>query len=376
MDSLIKFIEETPNWRRALKEPPYNLRTVEHSTTHPNYWMFVYNLFDSDFEDEKIKACRGIILEIVGNKVIGVVSHAMDKFFNYGDPKCDSIDWTTAKVLSKKDGQLIKVSRYKGELIWCTNGAFGLHTPLTYTDDKIKDYQSLVNYAIGDKSWLDKIPEGMTIFMELCSRYNRIVCQYNEPKMWLLGARGIDQIEIMPEVIKEQLGCPLDYPESYDLHDMDAVIEKLKTFNWREDEGFVIRDANFHRIKIKCEDYIRIHLLIGDNGLTEDKIFEAILTDKIDDLIEIDNTVIKTIENIKQELKDLKEKLLQMGRGARDKYAKLNNNRKEFAKWAMSTDENTLWFTCLDVPIGELYPRIIEECKKHNNPYQYLKRFI
>ena len=138
IEHLIEYINNTPNWKEALLEEPFNLKSIEESPTHPNYWMFVYNLYNSDFTNPMIKAGRGTVLEIVDNKVVGIVCHAMDKFFNYGDPNCDKIDWNAdeVKIIDKKDGQLIKVSRYKNEVLWFTNGAFGLNTPLSYTDDR------------------------------------------------------------------------------------------------------------------------------------------------------------------------------------------------------------------------------------------------
>ena len=381
IEHLIEYINNTPNWKEALLEEPFNLKSIEESPTHPNYWMFVYNLYNSDFTNPMLKACRGTVLEIVDNKVVGVVCHAMDKFFNYGDPNCDKIDWNTVEIIDKKDGQLIKVSRYKNEVLWFTNGAFGLNTPLSYTDDKIKDYETLVKVALGENiTWIDRIPEGMTVFMELCSPYNRIVCKYDEIKMWLLGARDANQKEIPPE----DLNIPLESPEIYrnisgilgpDLEDSFDGVKKLLTyFNWKTQEGVVIRDDQFNRVKMKCEDYVRIHLLIGDDGLNDNKIFNAILTNNIDDLIEIDNSIVNRVEEMKNEIRRCKIKLKWMFDEAKNKFSEFNNNRKEFAIWAQTTMERNTWFKALDnKSYNEYFESFLKDCQKRSKPYDYFK---
>lgn len=45
----------------------------------------------------------------------------------------------------------------------------------------------------------------------------------------------------------------------YDFHTVYEIIEFAKTINPIEMEGFVVRDANWNRLKIKAPDYIRLH---------------------------------------------------------------------------------------------------------------------
>jgi T4 RnlA family RNA ligase len=303
--------------------------------------MFVYNLFDSDFTNPIVKECRGIVLEIVNDKVVGVVNYAMDKFFNYGDSNCDKIDWSTAKVQEKLDGQLIRVSRYKGELIWCTNGAFGLNTPLDYTDDKIKNYKELVESSLIN-DWVNNIPEGWTVFLELTSPYNRIICSYDKIKMWLLGARDNNLKEVKRETVKELFNCPLDTPQVYDLHDIDSTLKMLETFNGKEQEGVVVCDDNFNRIKIKSDDYLRIKYFLGENCITNDKIFESVIKDETDDLLEFDSNLEDKINSVKEELV-LFKKLINEYHTKAINLLNSCENRKEYALKVLQTKQNNLW---------------------------------
>ena len=220
----------------------------------------------------------------------------------------------------------------------------------------------------------------MTVFMELCSPYNRIVCKYDEIKMWLLGARDANQKEIPPE----DLNIPLESPEIYrnisgilgpDLEDSFDGVKKLLTyFNWKTQEGVVIRDDQFNRVKMKCEDYVRIHLLIGDDGLNDNKIFNAILTNNIDDLIEIDNSIVNRVEEMKNEIRRCKIKLKWMFDEVKNKFSEFNNNRKEFAIWAQTTMERNTWFTALDNKSSNAcFESFLKDCQKRSKPYDYFK---
>lgn len=376
-DLLIEFIESHSDWKEQLKKAPYFLK-IKNSETHPNYWMLTYNPFDSDFTNDITKTCRGIVLDIDPdtNKVLGIVNYAMSKFFNYGDSNCAPIDWTTAKVLSKKDGQLIRVSKYKGEIIWCTNGAFGLNTPVDFTDDKVQDYVSLVKLALNnDLSWIDRIPEGVTVFMELCSPYNRIICRYSDVKMWLLGARSnvSPYSEIMPEDVKAQISIPLDIPESYDLHSIDSVLKELDKFVGYEQEGVVVRDAAFNRIKVKSKDYLRIHYMLGENGITQDSILTAILTDSTDDLLEFDPSLSKNIDALKKDIIAFEDNLRKLFSVVKEKFDACNNDRKTFAQWAISQDNTKTLFRLLDCKdVEDLIKENRERMKNSKKPTKEL----
>lgn len=103
IDSLIEYINTHSDWQESLKRPPYNLKSVKNDPAHPTHWMFVYNLFDSDFSLPEVCAARGTVLDVnpETGKVDGVVCHAFDKFFNYGDPHQAQIDWSTAHCQEK-----------------------------------------------------------------------------------------------------------------------------------------------------------------------------------------------------------------------------------------------------------------------------------
>jgi len=377
-DELIQFINTHKDWQILLKQPPYNFKTIKNDPNNPTFWIFNYNLFDSDFKQPEVRQARGIVLDIQDDKVVGVVCHAFDKFFNYGDPMAADIDWKTAVVQEKIDGQICKLSRYKGKLYWFTNGAFGLNTPVDYTDDKVKNYEDLVKIALGNNlDWMDAILEGDTYMFELTSRYNHIIVNYDEPKLTFLGAinntlNGMKEMRMVHDC-EDFLDLPYDKPKVYDAHNIEDVKELLKNFNGKEQEGVVVVDEHHNRIKIKCDDYLHIKYMLGEDGLTDDKLLLAILNSEEDDLIELG------ISGVSERINEMRRKISYYESAvvneffprAKAKFNELGGSGKAFADWVMSTPEKTLWFNIVKYDtaekyIADLWARIKD--KKH--PYE------
>jgi hypothetical protein len=52
----------------------------------------------------------------------------------------------------------------------------------------------------------------------------------------------------------------------------------------KNNEGVVVCDRNWNRVKIKCDEYIRLHSLIG-NGFTEKGLWNCMMDGSIDDIL-------------------------------------------------------------------------------------------
>lgn len=95
---LIKFINQHDNWKELLQEAPYFLDIKEED----GFTLLKYNQINSDFSQDIVKQCRGIILD--SNHKI--VCWPFSKFFNWGESNADEIDWSSARVQEKIDGCL------------------------------------------------------------------------------------------------------------------------------------------------------------------------------------------------------------------------------------------------------------------------------
>ena len=90
---IIEFIKNNPDWREILSNPPYNLIIEDDS----DFIMLKYSQYDSDFTNELVRECRGLILD----KDCNAVCVPFTKFGNYGESYADKIDWKTEKSRRK-----------------------------------------------------------------------------------------------------------------------------------------------------------------------------------------------------------------------------------------------------------------------------------
>ena len=256
MLKIVDFIKSNPDWREALSAPPYNLTINDDG----GFIMLKYSQIDSDFSNELVRECRGIILDGSFN----AVCVPFFKFANYGEPYADDIDWAKARVEEKIDGSLIKVWNYEGRWIISTNGtifAEKAHIGSQYderSDARFANFGELF-YAAAEIAGLDiaSLNPECTYMFELCSPYNRIVVPHEEIKIYHIGTR----VNATCRELDVDIG--ITKPRSYACNTLDELIEMASKLRYCE-EGYVVRDESYRRIKVKSPAYVAIHHLISD----------------------------------------------------------------------------------------------------------------
>lgn len=414
VNDLIKFIKENSNWREKLLKKPYALKNIVDVPYNKNWFMFNYNLFESELSNPVVKACRGTILEISDDRsVVKPVCLPYYKFFNVHDPNEDKIDWDTAVTYDKCDGQLIKMFKYNGQNYWCTNGSPNVETPLDYTDDKITNYKELLEAAIlkrtldklapsanreaysyvgkdgawhihmdnpnGDypTSWVSRIPDGWTLMFELTSPFNRIIVDYKDIKLWFHGARDAEGFEHKPDEIADMYGIPYDIPKSYSFKNMDKAFEAIKDWNGLENEGLVVCDADFHRVKVKCDDYLKIKFVRDIS--TPKGIFWIVISEEYDDLASYPELE-KLAEEQKNELLEVIEKLRIFHKNAVEKRNEFED-QKSFALWVNENhkESSSYYFRAAKKSEKEFIDDLKKQLKSESSGYDKyldLKSFV
>jgi hypothetical protein len=259
MLKVIEFIKEKPNWREILSADPYNIRITDDG----GFAMLKYSQIDSDLSIEIVRECRGLIIDSKFNPVC----IPFFKFGNYGESYADEIDWTTARVEEKLDGSLIKVWNYEGRWIVSTNGTiFARNASINNSDGNYSNYGELFGTA-ADKMGLsfDTLNSQYTYMFELCSPFNRVVVPHDEIKLFHIGTR--DNITLQ----ELEIDISLPKPRLYKCNKLDELIKMAAELKYCE-EGYVVRDSAYRRIKVKSPSYVAVHHLIsgmGDKTLLE-----------------------------------------------------------------------------------------------------------
>ena len=245
-----------------------------YKTDKGDYVTFNYsNLNPNNFpevekpEDTYIREARGIaFLKETGE----LISRPFHKFFNLGERDETDIDimaYRDARIYEKLDGSMIHALNLPMGFRLATRAGITDVSlqPEAFVADRL-DYQRFIN---------EMLYNNMTPIFEWVSPTNKIVINYNEPRLVLLDVR-----ERTTGVYAGSEGWGwTGIPTVKRFHDI--TLEEIR--KWEDAEGVVVGLTNGHRVKIKAETYVKLHKYI--DILKSDRHFvSAVLSENWDDV--------------------------------------------------------------------------------------------
>jgi len=156
------------------------------------------------------------------------------------------------EVYEKMDGSLGILFNYNGEWLLATRGSFS-------SDQAIRGMEILRKYKY------KYLPTDTTYLFEIIYPENRIVCKYEYEDLIMIGsihtASGTEY-NIYSEGY-EELGFPL-------VHMYNGVKDyrQLKDMISANAEGFIVKFSNGDRMKIKGDEYLRLHRIMTNVSTT------------------------------------------------------------------------------------------------------------
>jgi len=336
--------------------------------THPNYDLTIWNYspkvqYDKSWDSVTIQ-CRGLVTNSNGE----IIARPFKKFFNYDEHTPEEIPNEYFEVYEKMDGSLGILFYYNGEWIMATRGSFT-------SPQAIKGKELLGKYNF------ERLHPDYTYLFEIIYKENRIVCDYDFEDIVLLGIINTktgdevnlhsDNEDIRLKNMISNIGFRVvmlykTWGEGYDL--LQEEIPKDK-------EGYVIRFKNGFRMKIKGDEYKRLHRILTNISnrdiweyLKENKPFDEIL-DKVPD--EFYNWVKGTKESILNNFKKIEEEykwIFKVIMRTDDV-----NDRKVFASYASKYKHPSILFSMYDNKKYEqiiwklIYPEYSKPFKKDEN---------
>lgn len=233
----------------------------------------------------EVQECRGLILERDTWKVMGM---SFFKFFNHGESHAAKIDWDTAIILEKLDGTMIQVY-----WDWHKNEWFAGTTGMAEAEGEVNNkmgttfndlfWQTVRNYNPIFKNLLDK---SFTYVFELTTPFNIVVKPHGESSVTLLTIRSNQTLEEISYETVVACGKWLQVPvvKAFDLNakDFGSLIRTFEGMPWSE-EGYVVVDGNFNRVKIKNPAYLAVHHLKGKTA--EHNIMTIIKTNEVEEFV-------------------------------------------------------------------------------------------
>ena len=301
--------------------------------THPTLPLTIWNYTPAvqygEKWDEVTLQCRGLVTGTEGN----VVARPFKKFFNLEENK--HTPTSDFEVFDKMDGSLGIMFKYNGEMVCATRGSF--------TSDQSKwmtEFAQKYNYQ-------DIIVEGFTYLFEIIYPENRIVVDYNgEERLVLLGIINTETGEELPH---NELFEGFDVVKKYDgVRDYSELKGKVE----QNTEGFVVRFSNGDRMKIKGEEYLRLHKIMTNVSTTGVWEFLANGGDINEFLKDVPDEFYGKIKEYEDELKFMFNSLSNdygiHFRDIQNMMDKVGGDRKNFANVAKQYKYPSLLFGMLD----------------------------
>jgi len=225
---------------------PYQIFNYTEKTNYEGAW------------NEHTLTCRGLILDDDG----ALIARPFPKFFNYGQTGAPAIDASAEVVVTDKlDGSL--------GILYPGLGGPAIASRGSFTSDQAEHATKLLRDRYKEYA-AEFIDEGVTALFEIIYPANRIVCDYGDmDDLILLGG------------VENATGRSL-HP-----YEMGWAALSAKTFNHATlaealaaeprpgAEGLVVYvKATGDRVKIKQEDYLRLHKIV--TGLNARAVWEVL----------------------------------------------------------------------------------------------------
>jgi RNA ligase len=204
--------------------------------------------------DDITLMCRGLVTNSEGV----IVARPFRKFFNIEEGRHTPTE--QFNVYEKMDGSLGILFFYNDVWVLATRGSFT-------SDQAVKGFEMLNNYEY------EKLHKDYTYLFEIIYEENRIVVKYSFEDLVLLG------------MIETKTGYEVDlYGEGNDIRLKNLisnigikVVRKydgikdyslLKGMIGDDEEGFVVQFSNGDRMKVKGEEYLRLHKIMTNVSTT------------------------------------------------------------------------------------------------------------
>ena len=365
---LIDFIKEHSDWEVLLSQAPYCLNISRDKMFGRNLIMFKYNQIESDFSNDIVKECRGIILD---EDTLKPMSVPYFKFFNYGEIHAADIDWSSACVTEKIDGSLVKVVKFSDqEILVSTNGVIDafkceLNSMIgcPYNNfgelfwEAIRNQMIDCGYSLDENDpvkWLaDKLLLNTTYMFELCSPYNRVIVPHKETKLYFHGWRdniSLEEMRFNTCILTKIFDCP----KIYNLKSLDECIAATQAMPWDE-EGYVVVDKNFNRVKIKSPAYLLVHRCANNGNMSIRRAIDVYMAGECDEILAYFPEYKSAFDEIDKRFND---KYMELGFLVGELIANIVSGalptRKEQAAWIMSkTKHSGILFKILNGYTGD-----------------------
>lgn len=235
-----------------LRLPPYEITVKERG----NLVCLKYTQGRSDDFCEIVKECRGLILE---KDTWDVVCFPFKRFYNYGQPAAATLQ-DPVRVFQKVDGSLCKIYNYNEEWFLASSGTIDAREVEIDSRNKSINFfelfcKALETYGMTWETFTQGLIPRHTYMYELCTPDNIVVIPHEKYEIYYLGERDNKTFQ---EYYHHDMG--VSRVGTYHFQSLNDVLDAAQELPLTE-EGFVVVDKNWNRVKIKNPAYLHAHYL-------------------------------------------------------------------------------------------------------------------
>lgn len=255
--------------------------------THPNYPISIWNYSrKTEFEDrwdEITMMCRGLVTDDVSGYIL---ARPLRKFFNIKQISINDYP-KEFEVYEKMDGYMIILFFAYDQWMVASRGSF-IST------------QSLAAKNILYKNGYKNFDYRFTYLFEYVGPSNRIVINYENDELYLLTAINTHEDYELSYDMLYQVYKSEPFIKVVQRYEGFKDINRLKGLIKENHEGFVLRFIDDERVKVKSEEYFRLHKIVTNYNPI--KVWKVLakgnsIVDNIDNLPDEFFSWIKSIEN-------------------------------------------------------------------------------
>jgi T4 RnlA family RNA ligase len=314
-----------------------------HVQKHHTFDYFIYNYSQTvQFKkmwDEVTVACRGLILSSDGN----IIARPFRKFFNLQEHDIKDIPFDLPyTVFEKMDGSLgITYRGEDGNVYVATRGSFQSEQAVKATE-MLRMNTDLYNMI---QSYSDEY----TFLFEIIYPENRIVVNYgDDEKLVLLGSYHIKTNNFVYPSFYKKMMPSIITPQEFTVSSIDELMNSHGT-NF---EGYVVRFQNDFRVKVKLDEYVRLHRIM--TNVSNVSVWEALRNDEgLEDILQnVPDEFYNWVGGIISDLQKKYDDILFAVCGVHNHivYDMQNSTRKEIAMYLLENHKNiaSILFAILD----------------------------
>jgi RNA ligase len=325
MKNLLKTLERYYNegWliKQTHPELPLTIWNYSQTTQYAGKW------------DDVTLVTRGLV---TNNETGEVVARPFKKFFNLEENRHTSTN--EFEVYNKMDGSLIIAFYLYGSWVFASRGSF--------TSEQAKAASKLFYKKYGDVG----MNIDTTYLFEFTAPWNRIVVDYSDGEQLTLlgGIRTNDGLEAPwyhLDSVSKLNAIPL-------VKKYDGITDytTLKGMIGDNEEGFVIKFSNGDRMKIKGEEYLRLHRIMTGvsttsiwevmaNGGNMEEVLKDVPDEFYDKIKEVVGDIAVRFDNIRTDyIQYFTDIVFKIGR----------EDRRRFAEEARRYNHSSILFAMLD----------------------------